>query len=78
MQGSIDERQWNRFRRRNEGLWCAVPVDAAVPSFLFSGAWDYRDRHPEKQAIPDYCRGVAQQSARINGFYLFQSISAES
>ncbi len=74
----IDEHQWNMFSRRDEGLWCAVPIDAAVPPFLFSGAWDYRERHPEKRAIPGYLRGVAQQSVRINGFYIFQTLSAES
>ncbi len=78
MKGSIDEHQWNMFRRRDEELWCAVPIDAAVPEFLFSGAWDYRNRHPEKQAIPGYRRGVAQQSVQINGFYIFQLLSAES
>ena len=78
MEVSVDERQWNMFRCRDEELWCAVPVDTAMPPFLFSGAWDYRERHPEKQAIPGFRRGVAQQSVRINGFYLFQLLGAES
>ena len=77
MERSIQQ-QWNMFQRRDEGIWCAVPVNAAVPQFLFSGAWDYRNLHPNQQAIPGYHRGVAEQSARINGFYLFQLVSAES
>ena len=75
---SVDQRQWHMFRRREEELWCAVPVESAVPRFLFSGAWDYSDRHPERVAIPGYKRGVADQSMLINGFYLFQSLGAES
>ena len=78
MTGSVDQRQWHMFHRREEALWCAVPVDSAVPRFLFSGAWDYRDRHPEQHAIPGYERGIAHQSVVINGFYLFQSIGAEN
>ena len=78
MTGSVDQRQWHMFRRREEELWCAVPVESAVPPFRFSGHWDYRDRHPEQRAIPGYQRGIADQSVLINGFYLFQLLGADS
>ena len=66
---------WNMFNRREEGeLWCAVPADAAVPRFLFSGEWDFTGQHPEPRPLPGFKRTIAHQSVRMNGFYLFQRL----
>lgn len=66
---------WNLFRRREEGeLWCAVPADAAVPRFLFSGEWDYGGQHADRRHLPGFRHAVAHQSVRMNGFYVFQAL----
>ena len=68
---------WNMFTRRQEGeIWCAVPAEAAVPGFLFSGEWAYGGQHPERQALPGFQRSIAHQGVRLNGFYLFQVLRA--
>ena len=68
---------WNMFKRREEGeIWCAVPADAAVPRFIFSGDWDYSGQHPERKALPGFQRSVAHLAVRMNGFYLFQLLRA--
>ena len=72
-----DPQVWNMFKRREEGeIWCAVPVDAPIPNFLFSGEWDFSGQHPERHALPGFQRTLARQSVRINGFYLFQLLRA--
>ena len=67
---------WNMFKRREEvDLWCAVPAEAAVPPFLFSGDWHFGGRHSGPGPLPGFRRAVALHSVRMNGFYLFQRVA---
>lgn len=66
---------WNMFRRRAESfLWCAVPADFALPSFLFSGEWIYSGQRPcARDGLPGISPAVAAHGAALSGFYLFHS-----
>ncbi len=76
MRTEAEPHVWNMFKRREEGeIWCAVPADAEVPRFLFSGEWDFSGQHPEPRPLPGFQRSIAHQSVRMNGFYLFQRLS---
>ena len=56
---------YNLFRRQNEeDLYCAVPVDVAVPSFVTDERWEWAQSLDVSQL---------EISANTNGFYLFHS-----
>jgi len=64
---------YNLFRRRNEAdLYCAVPEDVAVPSFLRDGTWEWAQSLDLSQ-LSDFDARAAEISANTNGFYLFHS-----
>ena len=70
---------WSLFRRRLErDLWCAIPADAAVPNFLFSGDWDFGGQHRHPDRVRGFQAGPARQAIDMNGFYLFQRTMAAS
>ena len=64
---------WTLFRRRLErDIWCAIPADAAVPKFLFSGDWAFGGQHRDPETLAGFQSGPAHQAVGMNGFYLFQ------
>ena len=68
-----DHRTWNVFRRRDaHGLCCAVSSDAAVPTFLLTGDWDFGFQFTRGDPpVPGFSPPSAEIGARYNGFYLF-------
>ena len=70
-------RAYNLFRHRGkQELVCAVPEDCAVPGFIAQKAWDFDCKVTEPAAAPvGFDASAATESARFNGFYLFQSFS---
>jgi|UPI0004B4C0C9 hypothetical protein len=68
-------RAYNLFRRRGEAeLFCAVPQDVPVPSFVTSDDWEYA-RPLDIETLSGFDATAAQVSAAANGFYLFHSAS---
>ena len=66
-------RTYNLFRRRDkEDLYCAVPEDGAVPSFLRDETWEWAKSLDVSQ-LSDFDAEAAKISANTNGFYLFYS-----
>ena len=66
-------RTYNLFRRQNEeDLYCAVPADVAVPSFLTDETWEWAQSLDVRQ-LSDFDAEAAEISANTNGFYLFHS-----
>jgi len=66
-------RTYNLFRRQNEeDLYCAVPVDVAVPAFLTDQTWEWAQSLDIRQ-LSDFDAEAAEISANTNGFYLFHS-----
>jgi hypothetical protein len=66
-------RTYNLFRRKFEAdLYCAVPEDIAVPAFLNDLTWEYA-RTLEVITLSGFDGAAAENSARVNGFYLFHS-----
>ena len=62
-------RTYNLFRRRDkEDLYCAVPEDGAVPSFLRDETWEWAKSLDVSQ-LSDF----DAEAANTNGFYLFYS-----
>jgi len=79
MENNALPQTWNTFRHRDQAdLRCAVPADAAVPRFLFSGAWDFSGQHPEMHPLSGYGNTIARQSVLMNGFYLFQLVASDA
>lgn len=66
---------YNLFRRRMEPeLFCAVPEDVPVPSFIGGGAWDFGGRLVEEATAPrGFDAGAARQSIALNSFYVFMA-----
>jgi hypothetical protein len=64
---------WNFFRRAQEpDLWCAVPINKSVPSFLLSGAWRFGG-HRIRPA--GFRADAAHHADALSGFYLFHHLS---
>lgn len=77
--GSAHAPVWNVFRRRDDkDLWCAVPCDHAVPSFLFSGAWTFGGIEGRRSRFANLAVPEARMAVQLNGFYLFMSFSHHS
>lgn len=71
-QGDAEGRSWNFFRRSDEpDLWCAVPAERSVPTFLLSGAWQFGG-HRTRPA--GFRPSAAVEAATLSGFYLFQHL----
>jgi len=68
-------RTFNLFRRkRQQDLYCAVPEDYAVPSFLNPREWEFGGKVEHPAASPGgFDPKAASTSVRFNGFYLFQA-----
>jgi hypothetical protein len=69
-------RAYNLFRRKGRAaLFCAVPEDLAVPSFVTDENWAFERTIGAGGAMPPGFDEVgAEIGARFNGFYLFQEI----
>lgn len=62
---------YNLFRHKDEvGLYCAVPQDRPVPTFLIEDKWDYA-RLADTRAQSGFDADAARASAEPDGFYLF-------
>ncbi len=73
MQGFDKTMTWNMFGRAPEcNVWCAVPAELALPSFLFNGAWMFRGQQRNAGGgLPGLDQRVAGHGAALNGFYMF-------
>jgi len=68
-------RAYNLFRRKGEAdLYCAVPQDVPVPSFVTADEWEYACP-VDVETLSGFDTRAAQTSAAVNGFYLFHSAS---
>ncbi len=63
----------NLFRSRGpNGLFCAVPEERTVPSFVTDRGWMFRGRLEGSAEAPlGFDRKAAAAGVRFNGFYLF-------
>ena len=62
------------FRREDKpDLYCAVPEDQSVPTFLRSAHWAIVGRITEATALPGFQEEQARSGVRLNGFYLFMA-----
>ena len=66
-------RAYNLFRRKEEAdLYCAVPEDIAVPSFVTQETWEFA-QSLELAVLSGFGPTAAEASVKANGFYLFHS-----
>lgn len=65
---------YNLFRRKTEcGVYCAVPEDWAIPSFVQGRAWAYSGGiEGDARTLVGFDARAAATSVRFNGFYLFE------
>jgi hypothetical protein len=66
-------RTYNLFRSKgSDALFCAVPEERSVPSFLTAHRWEFSGRIDGVRKNPVGFDGkAAAASMRFNGFYLF-------
>jgi hypothetical protein len=64
---------YNLFRSNgNEALYCAVPEDRSVPTFVSGPAWEFTGKVSDGSARPlGFDSRAAATGARFNGFHLF-------
>jgi hypothetical protein len=76
----LRECAYNLFRNNQRPkLFCAVPEDHPVPSFIEAEAWSFeRVLRSYEVAPPGFHDRAARTGVRYNGFYLFQAISREA
>ncbi len=66
-------RAYNLFRRKDEAdLYCAVPEDIAVPSFITQETWEFA-QSLELGVLSGFDATAAEASVKANGFYLSHS-----
>jgi hypothetical protein len=65
---------YNVFRRKQEpNLYCAVPEDKAVPSFVTQG-WEFAAKVTNPSEAPrGFQEHAARAGVRFNGYYVFQA-----
>lgn len=68
-----DRLAYNLFRRRNEpDLYCAVPEDHPVPSFISGEAWDFGGTLDSPvTTLRGFDPQAARHGVRLTGYYLF-------
>ena len=70
---------YNLFRSEDlDALYCAVPEDRAVPSFVQAGAWSYDRKLLNEGAPRAFDDAAASIGVRFNGFHLFQDLGSPS
>ena len=63
---------YNLFQREEkQDLYCAVPEDRVVPTFIQGENWTFVGKITEGTALPGFWEDCARSSVRLNGFYLF-------
>lgn len=69
----IEQPAYNLFRRREEPqLYCAVPEDYPVPSFIIGEAWDFGGRLDNATVSPfGFDAQAARHGSALTGYYLF-------
>ena len=66
--------RYNLFRREDKpDLYCAMPDDRPVPTFLHGNHWAFVGQITEAAALPGFRADVARSGVRLNGFYLFMA-----
>lgn len=70
----LRECAYNFFRNNQRPkLFCAVPEDHPIPSFIGAEAWSFeRVLRSQDVAPPGFHDRAARAGVRYNGFYLFQ------
>ncbi len=62
------------FRREDKpDLYCAVPEDQPVPTFLRRAHWAIVGRITKATALPGFQDQHARTGVRLSGFYLFMA-----
>lgn len=66
-------RTWNLFARKaGSGLYCAVPDDCPLPSFIRADTWELMRQVSDLRSFPrGFNDDLAFMMARLNGFYVF-------
>jgi hypothetical protein len=65
---------YNLFQREDKpDLYCAVPEDRAVPTFLRADHWMFVGRITKAAALAGFQEEQARSGVRLNGFYLFMA-----
>ncbi len=65
---------YNLFQHEDKAdLYCAVPEDRAVPTFLRADHWAFVGRITKAAALPGFQEEQARSGVRLNGFYLFMA-----
>ena len=69
---------YNLFRRNQKpAVFCAVPEDRPVPSFINANGWEFAGKADEPATLR---LGFNQKAARVdvrrNGYYLFETFLA--
>lgn len=70
---------YNLFRSKGaDALYCAVPEECSVPSFLTDRRWEFRGRIDGGRSGPmGFDRKAAAFGVRFNGFHLFPDFQRE-
>ena len=74
--GEDPMRVYNLFRRKGaNALYCAVPEDITVPSFVTDERWEFSGKVEAGSHAPvGFDIVAAEAGARFNGFYIFQTV----
>ena len=68
---------YNLFRSKADGLYCAVPEDCIVPSFLRGDVWEFSGKANKQNDAPvGFNSTAAMTGVRFNGFYIFAGFSS--
>lgn len=71
-------RAYNLFRSKGQhALYCAVPEDCIVPTFLTAADWEFSGRLDEGGGRPfGFDMRAADTGVRYNGFHIFPCFEA--
>jgi hypothetical protein len=76
MKGEAAMLTYNVFRSTRTDVYCAVPEDRTVPTFLSSSnAWAFAGRIDRRSSSLN--PAAAAEGVRLNGFYLFQPVPSQ-
>ena len=63
---------YNVFSTRQRDMFCAVPEDRPVPSFLTGKSWEFRGKIGQDGSIK--LPRSFKVAVRFNGFYIFHAL----
>jgi hypothetical protein len=71
---------FNLFRRcLGSEVYCAVPEDRAVPSFIRGDTWEFAGKlEPQRGRLITFDMADVESSVRSSGYFLFNSAPARS